>query len=809
MSQTATLLRFPICAGLVFLTSCGGGGGDPTQPPGAAPVATVTVSPPTSTLAPGQTAQLSASLRDAGGAQLTGRAIAWSASPSQGATVNNAGLVTAVAAGTVTVTATSEGKSGSAQVIVTAPVATVVVSASTTTLVPQQTLQLSAALQDAGGVPLSGRVVTWTSSQAQVATVSGSGLVTALATGTTTVTATSEGRSGTIDLTVATGSVIGPSGGMLTTGNGDIEITVPPGAVANPTPITLAPIPAPTAPPSNVDLNGPAYQVGPPGLTFSQPVTITMKYDLATMPRWAMTGDLTILSSNGTQWDALTDVVVDVNAGTVSGKTNGFGSALARLRAGATIAANNHGGPVVTPGVNWASVTLTPGTASVNFQQRSVAFHAHLVPIGNSLTIPVPGATQAVPLWKFRWRTTGQNGGLGSGGNITGWTTATDEQYIATNPVLDQLTGPIDVVYVDVLLNPSEENNPPAQKIVTRQVTVDADLETTYEIAPANKTIGAGTAQNFQLVIRDKQGNILQPQPNHRIKWEGSENHGTLSGTNAVTSTYTSKSTFNFPPPRVDDIKVKMEGLTFVEHREVEWDLFKIPPELKVLRSFTETRQLQGEAKAFVTVKVDYQVKLQPVSNTISVGGTQQFQVTLEPAYDGPGIELKFTNNTNLGTLTVNNATRQATYTAKPFSNGGTDQVQVEAVSVVGGTQLEVLGTAQASIDVDPWRNGFIGPDQRINEFGNYFTSAQIRVAKVQGATQYEVKSDTPDGLYTKTFSGATSTNVYSVGEVLDGGSHWLINIEAGFNTIPSAADARWNTYFNKYKNTVVKYKAT
>src|SRR5207302_407041 len=58
-----------------------------------------------------------------------------------------------------------------------------------------------------GGV-LSGRVVTWMSSDGSVAIVNGSGLVTAVAPGQATITATSEGKSGSAAITVAS-----PSGG--------------------------------------------------------------------------------------------------------------------------------------------------------------------------------------------------------------------------------------------------------------------------------------------------------------------------------------------------------------------------------------------------------------------------------------------------------------------------------------------------------------------------------------------------------------------------------------------------------------------
>ena len=79
------------------------------------------------------------------------------------------------------------------QVIVTPPAATTLVG---------QTVQLSATPEDASGNPLSGRAVLWATSQTNVATVDGNGLVSALAAGTATITATSEGRSGTAALTV-------------------------------------------------------------------------------------------------------------------------------------------------------------------------------------------------------------------------------------------------------------------------------------------------------------------------------------------------------------------------------------------------------------------------------------------------------------------------------------------------------------------------------------------------------------------------------------------------------------------------------
>jgi len=120
--------------------------------------------------------------------------------------------VTGVAAGTATIMATSEGQSGSAVVSVTAvPVASVAVSPATASVVVGQTVQLAATPKDASGNALAGRVVTWASSAPAVATVDGSGLVTGLVAGPVTITATSEGQSGTAALSVS----VAPPGGVV------------------------------------------------------------------------------------------------------------------------------------------------------------------------------------------------------------------------------------------------------------------------------------------------------------------------------------------------------------------------------------------------------------------------------------------------------------------------------------------------------------------------------------------------------------------------------------------------------------------
>jgi uncharacterized protein YjdB len=167
------------------------------------PVASVTVTPASAGVAIGGTVQLAAAARDAAGNVLNGRNITWTSDAPTVATVSATGLVRGVAVGNATITATSEGQSGTAAVSVTLPpVASVTVSPSSTSLLVGGTVQLSATLKDAGGNVLTGRSVSWTSDAPGIATVSAAGLASGVAPGGATITATSEGKSGTAALTV-------------------------------------------------------------------------------------------------------------------------------------------------------------------------------------------------------------------------------------------------------------------------------------------------------------------------------------------------------------------------------------------------------------------------------------------------------------------------------------------------------------------------------------------------------------------------------------------------------------------------------
>src|SRR6266567_6052489 len=288
--------------------------------PGASAVASVAVTPAVVTIGPTDTLRLIAVAKDAAGTPLTGRTITWSTSDPSRATVSTSGLVTGVAAGSATISATAEGKAGQSAITVKfiniagvwdftetlvdlaqgitcsdtgsyvfsqtgsafegtygqvgtcvqgassfpndtvsvpvtgghvtvaadtivfqvpgcqygatvsgdpptslsgavscfsgqvsgswravrgVAVASVAVTPATATVLGSETAQLSVAVKNAAGARLFGRPVTWSSGDQSIATVSATGIVTGLAAGTTTITATVEGKVGSAPVTVA------------------------------------------------------------------------------------------------------------------------------------------------------------------------------------------------------------------------------------------------------------------------------------------------------------------------------------------------------------------------------------------------------------------------------------------------------------------------------------------------------------------------------------------------------------------------------------------------------------------------------
>ena len=169
-------------------------------PSGAAP-ASVSVSAPTTQLAPSSTLPLHAVALDASGDTLSGTSFTWSSSNPQVAAVSSDGVLTAMQAGTTSITAsTGSVTSNALAMTVTSSgggnpgggtVATIVVNTPSSSLGLLQTMQAQAVAYDASGNVLQGFDFTWSSSNTLAATVSSTGLITAQLAGTTRITAVS------------------------------------------------------------------------------------------------------------------------------------------------------------------------------------------------------------------------------------------------------------------------------------------------------------------------------------------------------------------------------------------------------------------------------------------------------------------------------------------------------------------------------------------------------------------------------------------------------------------------------------------
>lgn len=201
MFRTTCLTLWLSIAGAT--TACSDGG--PSTNSVVAPVATrIDVSPPNAALIVGSNVQLSATVYDQNN-QTMSSAVSWTSSAVAVATVSNTGSVLGVTAGGAVITAATGGASGTASVSVTAPNRTirrVQVAPGADTILVGETVTLTATAYDAQDVPVAGHTVSFGSSNATVATVTQTGVVTGAAPGTVTITVTIDGVSGTGTVTV-------------------------------------------------------------------------------------------------------------------------------------------------------------------------------------------------------------------------------------------------------------------------------------------------------------------------------------------------------------------------------------------------------------------------------------------------------------------------------------------------------------------------------------------------------------------------------------------------------------------------------
>ena len=176
-----------------------------------ATLSSISVTPANPSVPDGNTKQFTASgIYSDGTSHNITTQVSWRSSNPSVATVKSSGLATAVAAGTATITATSRSTSGNTTIMVTPATLSSILLTPANPRVPAGTNRQFAA----SGTYSDGTTqeitthVTWTSSNTPVATVDSSGLVTAAAAGTTTITAASPSISGNTTLTATDAGTI-------------------------------------------------------------------------------------------------------------------------------------------------------------------------------------------------------------------------------------------------------------------------------------------------------------------------------------------------------------------------------------------------------------------------------------------------------------------------------------------------------------------------------------------------------------------------------------------------------------------------
>ncbi|WP_054848029.1 Ig-like domain-containing protein [Methanoculleus chikugoensis] len=194
------------------------------------PVVTrIAIDPSTFTLDLNATKQFNATAYDQDDNAMTGVEFNWSCNDETIGEIDSTGVFTAKVAGTATIVASADGKSGEATVTVTdeAPVArSITVTPSTPTLAIDDTQQFSATVLDQFGGAMTGVAVIWSCSNETVGEIDGTGVFTAKAAGTATIVASADGKSGEATVTITAKDPVGPEEPVLTS----ITLTPPPRA---------------------------------------------------------------------------------------------------------------------------------------------------------------------------------------------------------------------------------------------------------------------------------------------------------------------------------------------------------------------------------------------------------------------------------------------------------------------------------------------------------------------------------------------------------------------------------------------------
>jgi hypothetical protein len=155
---------------------------------------------------------------------------------------------------------------------------------------------------------------------------------------------------------------IGPAGGNVGDPSGT-SVNVPAGALTSNTNITVAQTSA--AAPAGTVLVGSAFDFGPEGTTFSQPVTITLPFDSTKIPTGRTSADIRIYTAprGSTQY---TQLQTTVSGNNVQTTTTHFTVYLPAAPLPSDMGATSSCTPTCTPGTSSCGCTETCSTTIYN-----------------------------------------------------------------------------------------------------------------------------------------------------------------------------------------------------------------------------------------------------------------------------------------------------------------------------------------------------------------------------------------------------------------------------------------------------------
>ncbi len=118
------------------------------------------------------------------------------------------------------------------------------------------------------------------------------------------------------------GNSVGPAGGTFSFADGKVTLVFPSGALTEEIAVSVEPT---ASFPNNARVvNGTVYSFGPPGIEFSIPVQLKMKYDPTDLPAGVGESELRLHEVAGSDWDELTGGTVNSGAREVSVSIRGF-----------------------------------------------------------------------------------------------------------------------------------------------------------------------------------------------------------------------------------------------------------------------------------------------------------------------------------------------------------------------------------------------------------------------------------------------------------------------------------------------------